>query len=226
MPVIIENNFFHLGSYTRHDILPWDDDVDIRVSISDRQKLQSIIVQELSNEPYSIGIVTMYNERNYDKIYFTWCPRYSAVTWNFPFIDIFYQDENSTHVWLLGTPRSCPVLREDVYPLVHRPLGSLWLYGPRQPMAHFQSRRMGQIETGCYAVPYSHKYEKNMRSDILYADCSLLNFVYPHVKRKCTLHNCTEALMFGNNTIIHTHTYNYAYRTILHTITDETYQTC
>lgn len=168
----------------------------------------------------------MLNERNYDKVFFTWCPCYNAISWRFPFIDIFYHDENSTHVWLLGTPPSCPVRRENVFPFVRRPLGSLWLYGPREPMAHFESRGMVQIETGCFAFPYSHKYERNMKPNILYADCSKLKFVYPYVNRQCTLHECTENLMLGNDAVIHTHTYGYAYRTILYAMSNGTHRKC
>jgi len=168
----------------------------------------------------------MHNERNYDKVFFSWCPHTSQAPWRFPFIDIFYHDQNSTHVWLLGQPSSCPVRRENVFPLVLRPLGTLWLYGPREPMAHFESRMMTQIETGCYSFPYSHKYERLMRPDILYADCSQLKSVYPYVERQCTSYNCKEYLKLGDETIIHTVTYNYVYRTFLYTEMNPSYKAC
>jgi hypothetical protein len=167
----------------------------------------------------------IHNERNYDKVFFSWCPHTSPVSWRFPFIDIFYHDQNSTHVWLLGQPSSCPVRLKDVFPLVLRPLGPLWLYGPREPMAHFESRKMSQIETGCFAFPYSHKYELLMRSDVLYADCSQLESVYPYVERQCTLFQCKETLKLGNK-IIHTLIYNYAYRTFLYRDTNASYTAC
>ncbi|CAF0995344.1 unnamed protein product [Rotaria sordida] len=173
-----------LGSYTRHDILPWDDDVDLSVSVADRYRLQSNIIRELSFEPYSIIIMQLPNKRNYDKVFFSWCPHAGTTPWRFPFIDIFYHDGNSTHVWLLGRPSSCPVRLEDVFPLVLRPLGSLWLYAPREPMAHFESRRMRYIETGCYVFRYSHKYEKLLADKIFSIECSKLKSVYPYVERQ------------------------------------------
>lgn len=215
-----------LGSYTRHDLLPWDDDVDLRVSISDRDKLQSIINDELSAEPYSLVLVQMNNPRNYDKVFFSWCPFLSAVSWTFPFIDIFYHDENRTHVWLVGTPKDCPVRREDVFPLVRRPFGSLWLTGPREPMAHFESRKMGQIETGCYAFPYSHKYEKLMSNQITYANCTVLKQYYPYVERRCAQGQCTETLKVGDQTVIHTLRYNQSYRTFLYSERNSSYKPC
>jgi hypothetical protein len=168
----------------------------------------------------------IHNPRNYDKVFFSWCPYYSKEPWPFPFIDVFYYDENSTHVWLLGQPSSCPVRREDVFPLVLRPLGSLWLYGPREPMAHFESRKMTKIETGCYLYAYSHKYERQVRPDILFANCSELKSIYPYVERQCTPRQCKEYLKLGNTTIIHTLNYNYTYRTFLYSEMNRSYKAC
>lgn len=154
----------------------------------------------------------MHNERNYDKVFFSWSPYAGATSWGFPFIDIFYHDQNETHVWLLGTPASCPEPREDVFPFVLRPLGPLWLLAPREPMAHFQARRMVDIETGCYAFPYSHKYERLIRNDILYANCTALRSFYPYVERRCSRNRCIETLKLDGPRAIHRVTYNYAYR--------------
>ncbi|CAF3375873.1 unnamed protein product [Rotaria sp. Silwood1] len=215
-----------LGSYTRHDILPWDDDVDLCVSVSDRYRLQSIIIRELSAEPYSIIIMQLYNKRNYDKIFFSWCPHAGKTPWRFPFIDIFYHDQNGTHVWLLGEPRSCPVRLADVFPLILRPLGVLWLYAPREPMAHFESRKMRYIETGCYAFPYSHKYERKLRNRALFIYCTKLKFVYPYVERQCVLNKCTEYLKLGSKTIIHKVVYHYTYRTFLYAEKNPSFIAC
>ncbi|CAF1257346.1 unnamed protein product [Rotaria magnacalcarata] len=215
-----------LGSYTHHDILPWDDDVDIRVSILDRYRLQSIIIRELSSEPYSIIIMQLHNARNYDKVFFSWCPHAGMTPWRFPFIDIFYHDQNSTHVWLLGQPSSCPVPVEEIFPLVLRPLGSLWLYGPRQPMAHFEARKMRAIGTACFIFPYSHKYEKLMMPNFIYANCTQLKTVYPYVERICLTHRCIEYLKSDVRTVIHSNTYNYPYRTFLYAEKNKSYKAC
>lgn len=206
--------------------MPWDDDIDLFVSVSDRNRLQSAIIRELSTEPYSIIVMQLHNERNYDKVFFSWCPYAGQTPWRFPFIDIFYYDRNSTHTWLLGKPSSCPVLLQDVFPLVLRPLGTLWLYSPREPMAHFESRNMRRIETGCYAFPYSHKYEDITRNDTLAVDCSKLESVYPYVERKCVPNKCTEYLKLGNGTVIQTLIYNYSYRTFLYAETKRYYKAC
>jgi len=145
----------------------------------------------------------MYNRRNYDKLFFSWCQQAGPAPWQFPFVDIFYYDTNSTHVWLVSKPSSYPVRREDVYPLVLRPLGPLWLWSPREPMRHFESRRMLFIETSCVAFPYSHRYEKLIGNRLRKANCNELRSIYPYVKRICTESKCTEYLKLGETTVIH-----------------------
>lgn len=124
-----------LGSYIRHDMLPWDDDVDLRVSLSDRKKLHETIFKELAAEPYSVTITKVHSFHIFDKVYFSWCAQAGNKPWNYPFIDIFYDNRNSTHVWqaAVGQNRAGrpPGLLKDIFPLVLRPFGPLWLYAPR-----------------------------------------------------------------------------------------------
>jgi hypothetical protein len=176
--------------------------VDLGVLIVDRSRVQALVAQELTRN-HSILLKQIYNKRNCDKVFFSWCQQAGRTSWQFPFIDIFYYDTNSTHVWLLGKPSSYPVHHKDVYPLVLRPLGSLWLWSPREPMAHFESRRMQSIETSCVAFPYSHKYEKLIWKRMRKADCNQLRSIYPYVKRICTKSKCTEYLKLGEKTVIH-----------------------
>ncbi|CAF2731964.1 unnamed protein product [Rotaria sp. Silwood2] len=167
----------------------------------------------------------MHNKRNYDKVFFSWCPPAGRYPWRFPFIDIFYHDENHTHVWLVGKPSSCPVRREDVFPLVLRPLGPLWLLAPREPMAHFESRSMRAIETGCLAFVYSHKYERRIYNKTRYASCSKLRSVYPYVERQCASTECIEYLKLGDY-LLHTVKFTPAYRTFLYKEYDPSYRPC
>ena len=200
-----------VGSYSYHDTIPWDDDIDLSVAYKDRERFKSIVKSELSS--YSIKIQQINNKRDYDKVYFTWCPPASRYSWTFPFIDIFYHKENSTHVWLNGKPSDCPVLRKDVYPLVLRPFGSIWLHAPREPIAHFESRAMSRI--GCYAYGYSHRDEEFVFDDTQEVECSRIGAVYPRVARQCISNKCIEYLIL-NNEILHAVFITPAYRTFFY----------
>jgi hypothetical protein len=222
--------FEFAGSYTRHDMLPWDDDVDLRVSISDRNKLNSIIVNKLASEPYSLIITAAQGFNNFDKVFFSWCPHAGQKYWRYPFIDIFYHDRNSTHIWQtdLGyNPAGRPPVRtEEVFPLVLRPLGPLWLFAPREPLSHLDSQDMRQIETRCMAIAYDHKSESFLKDRDRSVNCSEVNSIYPYVYRHCTSHNCIEYLKLGSNTIIHKITYPFVYSACQYTSKNVSYKSC
>ena len=198
-------------------MLPWDDDVDLRASILDRHKVNEIIVKELAQEPYSVIVARAPGIHNYDKVYFSWCPRAGRKFWNYPFVDIFYDDKNSTHIWQadVGENRAGrpPVVLDDVFPLVLRPFGPLWLYAPREPLAHLDSQGMRQVETKCIVFSYNHKHEIFQAGQSRALNCSQINSIYPFVDRRCTSQNCSEYLKLGNHTIIHKITYPFVYKT-------------
>lgn len=51
--------------------------------------------------------------------------------WSYPFIDISYFNENSTHIWRVNYAANavadCSLLKTDIFPLVWRPFGEIWL---------------------------------------------------------------------------------------------------
>ncbi len=120
---------FISGSYTHHDFLPWDDDVDLRVSIRDRELVYNFLHQELGQAISMSNITDEYG--NYDKLYFPWTPQAGTKNWSYPYIDLFYFDQNSTHIWRTNYDRNlineCSMSKSDVFPLVWRPFGHIWL---------------------------------------------------------------------------------------------------
>lgn len=119
-----------LGSYTHHDFLPWDDDVDIRVPNKDRPDMLTALRQELDHV-ITIAHVEHEEYGSYDKIFFSWASRAGQQKWTYPFIDIGYFDENSTHVWQANygfdSIDDCAISKEKIFPLVWRPFGEIWL---------------------------------------------------------------------------------------------------
>lgn len=64
-------------------------------------------------------------------MYFTWTPLAGDKTWSYPSVHILYWDENSTHIWReYSEPQlvnDCSILKSDVFPVVWRPFGQIWL---------------------------------------------------------------------------------------------------
>lgn len=118
-----------LGSYIQHDILPWDDDVDLLIGRKFRSLFQQIITEESSK---SISLISVDRQgENYDKVFFPWSPKAGEELWSYPFVDIIYYDENATHLWKSKTTsvfnehRAVP--KSQIFPTVWRPLGQIWL---------------------------------------------------------------------------------------------------
>lgn len=131
------------GSYTHHDFLPWDDDVDIRAPNKDRWRMLRLLRQELYQ---TIAVIHVEHEEygGYDKIYFPWAPRAGRQIWTYPFIDIGYYDENDTHIWQANygfdSIDACSLSKENIFPLVWRPFGEIWL-----PVSFFDEKIIGNL---------------------------------------------------------------------------------
>ena len=144
-----------LGSWRHHDIIPWDDDVDLMMPIEDQlsflralEELQGTVVQyylieyPLNNQPYAI-------------VFFQYKPSPAPSTWTFPFVDIFFYLTNETHLWYSSHPNADMQL-EHVFPLVMRPFGYFWLPAPREP--HFIFKFDAQTE--CNSHWHDHRKER------------------------------------------------------------------
>lgn len=184
-----------LGSWRHHDIIPWDDDVDLMMPIEDQlsflralAKLKDTVVQfylieyPLNNQPYV-------------KVFFQYTPLVAQTTWTFPFVDIFFYLTNETHLWYSSHPDANMQVKH-VFPLVMRPFGYFWLPAPQKPQLIFKF----DAQKECNGHWHDHRKEK--RQVYLRRNCSDLIDVYPFVQRSKRT-NSIEVLTI-NHTVIHT----------------------
>jgi hypothetical protein len=188
-----------LGSLRHHDIIPWDDDIDIIIPIEDKTRFANVI--EKMNETllqYYFKIKKEYN-REYYKIFFKNTSPAGRYSWNFPFVDIFLYVKNETHFWYLGYPETITKV-ENIFPLTMRPFGELWLPAPRKPQKLFKF----DIFDKCKGHFWDHKNEISQKETIL--KCDDLKHIYPFVERNNQ--STSIEILKTNDTIIHTVIYD------------------
>ncbi|CAF1169360.1 unnamed protein product [Rotaria magnacalcarata] len=198
-----------LGSYTNHDFLPWDDDLDIRILLRDRSRMYTLLRRELENTVKILSTTNRFG--SYEILFFPWTPQVGDYHWSYPSIHIIYLEENSTHIWKQDSDNDsindCSVSKSDIFPVVWRPFGQIWLPAPREPLVAFELRHWKTFDKMFFATNYSHKYEQEMPLIDGRAQPSQLYPYYSWVKRHCLETHCTEQLiiMYNNiNITIHT----------------------
>ena len=186
-----------LGSYMCHDLLPWDDDLDLQTFVTDYERVLSLFKNTDRKYTHLTALdMKRSGQPSKIKIYSKLDPKAGIYRWNWPFADISFLILNDSHVGFsenLGL--YLPI--SDVMPFHLRPFGGKWFPSLHNPGKLFE-KRYGHFN--CESHFWDHKKEVGQKQRQL--DCKTLMSVYPFVKRTVMANGgITENLMVNKTSI-------------------------
>lgn len=157
-----------MGSFRHHDLIPWDDDVDILIDVSVRK----YIVEEFKSLQPEYTMIEFSGRFKFFARLIE--PRdtpedvegsrqLERYAWGWPYLDLTFYRESRTHITEIAqsNSREYSFLKSDTFPLIFRPLGPMWAPAPRNTLAFLQETYPNNFE--CTSLIWSHFHERPVK---------------------------------------------------------------
>src|SRR6218665_2039381 len=194
-----------VGSWRHHGRIPWDDDIDVLVSASDRQAVSRALRLKAAEDPTSFGLYDWAMSGRGYAYQWKFYPRNGKGLFykNFrtPNVDIFFYMENTTHIWNASPFFSSSEvwLKSHVFPLRRRPFGKIVVPAPCNPEAFLGANFDVSV---CQSRRFSHVFDLPLPFLPLSVPCQRLDGLYPFVRRTTLSSGLSqESLVFQGKTL-------------------------